>query len=80
MYPFFSFPYTRSIKRRLSNIQIAVADQLLHVAEEKGKQKSANVRAVNIGIGHQDNAVITEPGGVKVFVVRLGFLIAVPAY
>ena len=39
-----------TIQRRLGDEEVALFDQRLHVAEEKGQQQRADVRAVHVGI------------------------------
>ena len=53
------------IQRRLSNVYITCVNHWLHITIEEGKQKNSNVRAVNIGIGHDDNLVITSLLNIK---------------
>ena len=36
------------------------------MAEEEGEQQGADVRAVDVGIGHQDELAVTQPGDVEV--------------
>ena len=53
-------------QRRLGDIDIAMAYQLGHLAEEEGEQEGADVRAVHISVGHDDDAPVAELGDVKV--------------
>ena len=39
---------------------MAVLNELRHVAEEQGHYKGVDVRAVDIGIGHDDYLIITQ--------------------
>src|SRR5439155_11668533 len=48
------------IKRRLGDVEIALLDQLPHLAEEERQQQGADMAAVDIGIGHDDDAVIAR--------------------
>src|ERR1019366_10386350 len=48
------------IKRRLRDLNVAALHQLRHLAKEKGEQKGANVRAVHIRVGHDDDLAIAE--------------------
>ena len=45
---------------------MSALDQLRHVAEEEGKQQGADVRAVDVGVGHQDDLAVANLGGVEV--------------
>ena len=51
---------------------MAAIDQLFHVAEEKSEQQGANVAAVHVGVGHQNNFVIAQFGGVKIVLADAG--------
>ena len=57
-----------TIQWRLGDVEVAIAEKPGHVAEEEGEQQRAYVRAIHIGIGHQDDAVVAEPGSVKVII------------
>src|ERR1035438_1516285 len=53
-------------KRRLRNVDIVALDEFRHMAEEKGEQQGADVRAVDVGIGHEDDFAVANLGGVEV--------------
>ena len=55
-----------AIQRRLGDVDVAALDQFLHVAEEKREQQGADVAAVDVGVGHQDNFVVAKLGGVEI--------------
>ena len=57
----------QTVQRRLRDIDVAAADQVGHVAIEERQQQAANMRAVNIGIGHDDDAVVASGVAVVVF-------------
>ena len=48
------------VERRLRDVDVAAVDQLEHVAEKERQQQRANVRAVHVGVGHDDDAVVAE--------------------
>ena len=48
------------IQRRLRNVHVAALDQFLHVAEEERQQQRADVRAVHVGVGHQDDLAVAQ--------------------
>ncbi len=48
------------VKRRLGDVEIAALDQRRHLAEEEGQQQRADMRAVDIGVGHDDDLVIAQ--------------------
>ena len=56
------------VQRRLGYVQIPALDQLAHVAEEEGEDERPNVRAVHVGVGHDDDAVVAQPREVEVVV------------
>ena len=55
-------------QRRLSQEDVARVDQRAHEAEQQGQQQHANVRAVDVGIGHQHDLVITQLVDVEVVI------------
>src|SRR6185312_15394107 len=46
------------VQRWLGDVHAAAADQLLHVAEEKRQQQRADVAAVDVGVGHDDDLAV----------------------
>ena len=46
------------VKRRLRNVNVAPLHQLRHLAVEKRQQQRADVRAVHVGVCHDDDAVV----------------------
>src|SRR5581483_1467424 len=61
-----------AVQRRLRDVYVAALDQLIHVAEEEGKQQCANVRAVDVGVGHQDDLAVAQFGDVEVVFADAG--------
>ena len=53
------------IKRRNGGIYIALLDERAHEAEEEGQHQGADVRTVDVGIGHDDYLVVSELIDVK---------------
>ena len=47
------------VKRRLSDEDVSTQQQGFHVAEEEGQQQRANVRPIDICIGHDDHFVVS---------------------
>ena len=45
---------------------MAALDQLRHVPEKEGEKKRADVRSVDVGIGHQDELAVAKLGDVEV--------------
>src|SRR3990172_6832807 len=54
-----------AVQRRLGDVEVTALDQLAHVAEEEGEGEGADVGAVHVGVGHNDDAVVAELGGVE---------------
>ena len=48
------------IERRLGDVEVAAFDQGRHVAAEERQQQGADVGAVHVGIGHDDDLVIAD--------------------
>ena len=48
------------IQRWLCNVDIATLNDFGHLAVEEGQEQGANVRAIDVGIGHDDDAVVAE--------------------
>ena len=55
-----------AVQRRLRDVDVAALDQLLHVAEEERQQQRADVRAVHVGVGHQDDLAVAQLGSIEV--------------
>ena len=53
------------VKRRLRNEEMTALDELAHLPIEEGEQQRADVRAVDIGIGHDDDLVVAQLVGVE---------------
>ena len=47
-------------ERGLGDVDVAALDELGHVAEEEGEQQGADVRAVDVGVGHQDELAVAQ--------------------
>ena len=56
-------------QRRLGEEQVAVLDQLRHLAIEERHQQRGDVGAVDVGVGHDDDPLVTQA---VVVVVRAG--------
>ena len=57
-------------ERRLRDVEVAVLDELREVAVEERQQQRADVRAVDVGVGHDDDAVVAQLREVVVFACR----------
>ena len=60
------------VKRRLGDVDIAALNQFGHLAVEERQQQRADVRAIHVGIGHDDDAVVTQFIGIKLFLADAG--------
>ena len=49
-----------AVERRLGQEEVAVLDQLWHLAIEEGHQQRGDVGAVDVGIGHDDDAFVAQ--------------------
>ena len=56
----FRTPLGDLVQRRLGNEQVPGADDVRHLAVEECQQQRADMRAVNIGVGHDDDLVIAQ--------------------
>ena len=50
----------RRVQRRLGDVDVAVVHQLGHLAEEEREQQRADVAAVDVGVGEQDDLVVAD--------------------
>ena len=60
------------VERRLRDVEKPLFDQRSHLAEEEGQQQRADVAAVDIGVGHDDDAVIARLVGVEILAADAG--------
>src|SRR6185437_890103 len=61
-----------AIERRLGDVEIAAVDQRLHLAVEEGQKQGADVAAVDVGVGHDDDAVIARLVGLEILAADAG--------
>ena len=54
------------VEGRLRDVDVAVLDQLGHLTVKERQKQCADVRAVNVRVGHDDDAVVAELGDVEV--------------
>ena len=60
------------VKRRLGDVDIAVLKQFRHLPVEKRQKQRADVAAVDVGVGHQADLVITKLCDVKILFADAG--------
>ena len=48
------------VQRWLGNIDVSALNQLRHLPVEKREQQGANMRAIDVGVRHDDDAVVTQ--------------------
>jgi hypothetical protein len=54
------------VERRLGDVEVSALDQRGHLTEEERQQQRANMGAVDVGVGHDDDAVIAQLVGVEI--------------
>ncbi len=52
------------VEGRPGHVDVAVLDQAQHLAIEEGQQQSADVLAVHVGVGEDDDLAVADPGDV----------------
>ena len=57
----------QTVQRGLRDIDIAAIDEVGHIAIEERQQQNANMRTVDIGIGHDDDAMVAGRVAVVIF-------------
>ena len=62
----------QAIERRLRDVEKPLVDQARHLAEEEGQQQGADVAAVDIGVGHDDDAVIARLRSLEILAADAG--------
>ena len=53
-------PLCDFVERRLGDVEMAILDDLGHLAVEEGEQQRADMRAVDVGVGHDHDLVIAQ--------------------
>jgi hypothetical protein len=48
------------VERRLGDEEVSGADDVGHLAVEEGQQQRADMRAVDVGVGHDDDLVVAQ--------------------
>ena len=59
-------------ERRLRNVDVPAIDQRKHLTIEERQQESADVRPIDVGVGHDDDAVVAHLVGVEVLAADTG--------
>jgi hypothetical protein len=49
----------------LGDVNVAVLDQSPHLAEDEGEKEGADVGAIHVRVGHDDDLVVAGLGGVE---------------
>src|ERR1700728_3957739 len=60
------------VERRLGDVDVLLLDQFAHVAKKERQQQSANVAAVHVRVGHQDDFVIPQLACVEIVLADAG--------
>ncbi len=53
------------VERRLRDIDVARFDHGFHVSEEEGEDQGADVGAVDVGVGHDDDLVVAQAADIE---------------
>jgi hypothetical protein len=53
------------VQRRLGDEEVAAVDQLAHLTVEECQQQRADMRAVDVGVRHDDDLVVAQLVGVE---------------
>src|SRR5699024_5464507 len=56
------------VERRLGQVYVSALDQRFHETEQQGQKQCADVLAVDVGIGHEEDLVVPQLLGVEVLV------------
>ena len=56
----FLFALLDLVQRRLRDVDVSALDQVEHLPIEKSQQERADMRSIDVGVGHDDDAVITQ--------------------
>ena len=56
----FLLTFLHFVQRRLSDVDVTAFNDFRHLTIEEGQQQRTNVRAVDVRIGHDDDAVVTQ--------------------
>ena len=62
----------RLVKRRHRHVDMSLADEVRHETVQECQQQGVDVRAVDVGIRHQDDLVVAQLRDVEVVAVALG--------
>jgi hypothetical protein len=60
------------VQRRLRDVDVAALDQVGHLAVEEGEQQGADVGAVDVRVGHDNDAVVAQLLGLEVLLADAG--------
>ena len=60
------FVFLQFVQRRLCQIYISFFDQVRHEPVQEGEQQCTDMGAVHVGIGHDDDLVVSEFADIKV--------------
>ena len=55
----FLFAFFDFVERRLGDVNVTFFNNFRQLAIKKRQQQCANMRAINVRVGHDDDAVIT---------------------
>ncbi len=55
-----SVPDLYAVQRRDGDVDVPALDQVLHLTVEEREDQRADVRAVDVGVGHDDDSVVAQ--------------------
>ena len=67
-----ALPTLHPIERWLRDIEVTLLHQLRHVAEEEGEKQCADVRAVDVGVRHDDDLVVAQLRQIEILLTDAG--------
>ena len=66
------FAARRLVERRLGDEDMAALDQFRHLPVEEGQQQRADMGAVHVGVGHDDDLVVAQLVGIELLAPDAG--------
>ena len=56
-----------AVERRLGDVEVTAVDDRGHMAVEEGQEQGADVAAVHVGVGHDDDPVVAQLADIEIF-------------
>ena len=61
-----------AVQGRLGNVEVALANEIFVMAEEKSQNQRTDMRPVHVGVGHDDNLVVAQTGEIHIVLTDPG--------